>query len=194
MAKNQPVKTVKPDDVLGDAEAKMQKALAGLHHELQTIRTGRANPGMLDRVSVDYHGTATNIKQVAIIAVPDARTITLAPYEKSLLGEIEKALQRADLGITPTNDGTVIRLNLPPLTEERRKDLTKQVKKHGEEAKVGVRNARREAADVIKKKEKDGLPKDDAKRLDDQLTKLTDKLTAEVDKIVLAKDNEILAK
>jgi ribosome recycling factor len=181
-------------DIIGAAETKMQKAIASLEKELLSIRTGRANPGMLERVSVDYYGSPTPLKQVALIAVPDARTITLQPYERSILGEIEKALQRSDLGITPTNDGTLIRLSLPPLTEERRKDLTKVVKKHGEEAKVVVRNARRDGQDAIKKAEKDGMSSDESKRLQDQLQKLTDRFTADVDKHVEKKDHEILEK
>jgi len=182
------------NDIIGTAETKMKKAITSLQHELLTIRTGRANPGMLDRVSVDYYGTPTNIKQVALIAVPDARTITLTPYDRSILGDIEKGLQKADLGITPTNDGQLIRLVIPPLTEERRKDLTKAVKKHGEEAKVVIRNARRDGQDHIKKQEKDGLSTDESKRLQDQLQKLTDRFTNDVDKIVADKDKEILEK
>jgi ribosome recycling factor len=182
------------DDVIGAAETKMKKAIGTLEKELLSIRTGRANPGMLERVSVDYYGTATPLKQVALIGVPDARTITLQPYERNILGEIEKALQRSDLGITPTNDGTLIRLSLPPLTEERRKDLTKVVRKHGEEAKVVIRNARRDGQDALKKAEKGGMSTDEMKRLQDQLQKLTDRFTLDVDKHVEKKDHEILEK
>jgi ribosome recycling factor len=182
------------DDVIGTAETKMKKAITALEKELLSIRTGRANPGMLDRVSVDYYGSPTPLKQVALVAVPDARTITLQPYERNLLGDIEKALQKSDLGITPTNDGTLIRLSLPALTEERRKELTKVVKKHGEEAKVAIRNARRDGQDHLKKAEKDGMSSDEHKRLQDQLQKLTDRFTADVDKHVEKKDHEILEK
>lgn len=181
-------------EIIGTAETKMKKAIAALEKELLSIRTGRANPGMLDRVSVDYYGSPTPLKQIALVAVPDARTITLQPYERNLLGEIEKALQRSDLGITPTNDGQLIRLSLPPLTEERRKELTKVVKKHGEEAKVAIRNARRDGQDALKKAEKDGMSSDEAKRLQDQLQKLTDRFTVDVDKHVEKKDQEILEK
>lgn len=180
--------------VISAAETKMKKAIASLQHELQTIRTGRANPGMLDRISVEYYGTPTPLKQLAQIAVPDARSLTIQPFDRSVMGAIEKALLKSDLGLTPNNDGTVIRLIIPPMTEERRKDLGKVVKKTGEEAKVVVRNARRDLLDSIKKQEKEGLSSDESKRLQDQLQKLTDRFIADIDKIAAQKEAEILEK
>ena len=182
------------EEALGTAETKMKKAVAALQNELTTIRTGRANPAMLDRIMVDYYGSPTPLKQVAIIGIPEPRSITIQPHERNLLGDIEKAIQKSDLGINPSNDGKLIRLNLPVLTEERRKELTKVVKKYGEECKVAVRNIRRDAHDAIKKQEKDGLSSNDAKRLQDQLQKLTDRFTVEIDKVAAQKEAEIMEK
>lgn len=180
------------DDLIAQAESKMKKALQVMQQEFTSIRTGRANPALLDRITVEYYGTQTPIKQLALIGVPDARTLSIQPYDRSSLGLVEKAIQKSDLGMNPSNDGTVIRLSIPMPTEERRKELVKTVKKLQEEAKVAVRNVRREAQDAIKKEEKDGLPADESKRLLDQLQKTTDRMTAEAEKLAAAKEAEIL--
>lgn len=180
------------DDLIAQAESKMKKALQVMQQEFTSIRTGRANPALLDRITVEYYGTPTPIKQLALIGVPDARTLSIQPYDRSSLGLVEKAIQKSDLGMNPSNDGTVIRLSIPMPTEERRKELVKTVKKLQEEAKVAVRNVRREAQDAIKKEEKDGLPADESKRLLDQLQKTTDRMTAEAEKLAAQKEAEIL--
>lgn len=173
-------------------EEKMQKAYDFLLADYQTIRAGRANPHVLDKLKVDYYGTPTPIQQVGNITVPEARMIQIAPWEKSLIREIEKAIMASDIGITPNNDGTVIRLVFPELTEERRKDLVKDVKKKGEEAKVAIRNIRRDANDAFKKLAKTEISEDEIKDLEDELQKITDKYIAQVDKMVEAKSKEIM--
>ena len=174
-------------------EDKMEKSLDVLLDEYASIRAGRANPHVLDRLRIDYYGTPTPIQQVGNVTVPEARMIVIQPWEKSLLKEIEKAILVSDLGINPTNDGNVIRLVFPELTEERRKDLAKDVKKKGEAAKVAVRNIRRDAIDSIKKTGKEeGISEDEIKGLEDDAQKLTDKFVAKVDAAVDAKCKEIL--
>ena len=173
-------------------EEKMQKAYDFLLADYQTIRAGRANPHVLDKLKVDYYGTPTPIQQVGNITVPEARMIQIAPWEKSLIREIEKVIMASDIGITPNNDGTVIRLVFPELTEERRKDLVKDVKKKGEEAKVAIRNIRRDANDAFKKLAKTEISEDEIKDLEDELQKITDKYIAQVDKMVEAKSKEIM--
>ena len=174
-------------------ETKMNKSLDALQNEYASIRTGRANPHVLDKLRVDYYGTPTPIQQVGNVSVPEARMIVIQPWEKSLLKAIEKAILTSDLGINPTNDGSVIRLVFPELTEERRKELAKDVKKKGEATKVAIRNIRRDANDTFKKMEKgDEISEDDRKEAEEKIQKLTDKMIAEVDKAVENKTKEIM--
>ena len=173
-------------------EEKMQKAYDFLLADYQTIRAGRANPHVLDKLKVDYYGTPTPIQQVGNITVPEARMIQIAPWEKSLIREIEKAIMASDIGITPNNDGTVIRLVFPELTEERRKDLVKDVKMKGEEAKVAIRNIRRDANDAFKKLAKTEISEDEIKDLEDSVQKITDKYIKDVDKAIEDKSKEIM--
>ena len=165
-------------------EEKMKKAIEFLLADFATIRAGRANPHVLDKIKVDYYGTPTPIQQVGNISVPEARMIQIAPWEKGLIREIEKAIMTSDLGITPNNDGQVIRLVFPELTEDRRKDLVKEVKKKGEENKVVIRNIRRDGNDAFKKLGKTEVSEDEIKDLEDQLQKVTDKFIKEIEKIV----------
>lgn len=180
------------DDRLKPYEEKMQKSYDFLVNDLGTIRAGRANPHVLDKIKVDYYGTPTPIQQVGNITVPEARILQIAPWEKSLVKEIEKAIMASDVGITPTNDGTLIRLVFPELTEERRKDLVKDIKKRGEENKVAIRNARRDGNDALKKLAKTEVSEDEIKELEEKLQKLTDKFIKDVDKLVEEKSKEIL--
>ena len=173
-------------------EEKMKKAIEFLLADFATIRAGRANPHVLDKIKVDYYGTPTPIQQVGNISVPEARMIQIAPWEKGLIREIEKAIMTSDLGITPNNDGQVIRLVFPELTEDRRKDLVKEVKKKGEENKVVIRNIRRDGNDAFKKLGKTEVSEDEIKDLEDQLQKVTDKFIKEIEKIVEDKSKEIL--
>ena len=174
-------------------EDKMEKSLDVLLDEYASIRAGRANPHVLDRLRIDYYGTPTSIQQVGNVTVPEARMIVIQPWEKSLLKEIEKAILVSDLGINPTNDGNVIRLVFPELTEERRKDLAKDVKKKGEGAKVAIRNIRRDAMDSIKKMEKAGdISEDDLKQGEEKIQKITDKMIEKVDKAIETKTKEIM--
>lgn len=171
---------------------KMSKTLDNLVSDLSTIRAGRANPKVLDRITVDYYGTPTPIQQVANVSVPEARLIQIQPWEKSMLKEVEKAINMSDLGINPTNDGVVIRLVFPELTEERRKDLVKDVKKKGEAAKVAIRNIRREGNDAFKKLKGTDISEDGIKDLELELQKATDKFIENVDKTVESKSKEIM--
>ena len=180
------------DDRIKPYDEKMKKAYDFLVTDLGTIRAGRANPHVLDRIKVDYYGTPTPIQQVGNITVPDPRMIQIAPWEKSLIKEIEKAIMTSDVGITPSNDGSVIRLVFPELTEERRKELVKDIKKKGEENKVAIRNARRDGMDALKKLAKTEVSEDEIKELEDELQKLTDKYTKDVDKLVEDKSKEIM--
>lgn len=173
-------------------DEKMTKSLRSLNSELATIRAGRANPHVLDKLSVDYYGSLTPIQQVANVSVPEARMIQIQPWEKSMLREIEKAILTSDIGINPTNDGTSIRLIFPELTEERRKKLAKDVKKKGEAAKVAVRNIRRDGNDAFKKLKGSDVSEDEIKDLEDQLQKMTDKYIKEVDETVDAKTKEVM--
>ena len=175
-------------------EQKMQKSIDSFTNDLNTLRAGRANPAVLDKINVEYYGTPTPINQIGNITVPEARVIQIAPWEVSLLKEIEKSLLASDLGITPNSDGKVIRLVFPQLTEERRKELTKEVKKKGEDAKVAIRNIRRDAIDAFKKQEKaKEITQDDVKGLEEKVQKLTDKFVAAIDKIVEEKNKEVLS-
>ncbi len=180
------------DERVKKYEGKMQKAYDFLLSDFATIRAGRANPHVLDKIRVDYYGTPTPIQQVGNISVPEPRMIQIAPWEKNLLKVIEKAIQTSDLGINPSNDGSVIRLVFPELTEERRKDLVKDVKKKGEEGKVAVRNIRRDGNDSFKKLAKTEVSEDEIKQLEDELQKVTDKFIKEIDKAVEEKSKEIL--
>lgn len=173
-------------------EDKMQKAYDFLESDLAAIRAGRANPHVLDKIRVDYYGTPTPIQQVGNITVPEPRIIQIAPWEKTLIKEIEKAIMMSDVGITPSNDGSLIRLVFPELTEERRKELVKDVKKRGEESKVAIRNARRDGNDALKKLAKSDVSEDEIKELEDALQKLTDKYIKDLDKLVEEKSKEIL--
>ena len=173
-------------------EEKMTKTMGNLDGELGAIRAGRANPNVLNKIMVDYYGTPTPIQQVANVSVPEPRMIQIQPWEKSMVKVIEKAIMTSDLGINPTNDGTCIRLVFPELTEERRKDLVKDVKKKGEAAKVAIRNIRRDGNDAFKKLKGSDVSEDEIKDMEDDLQKLTDKYVKEVDKAVEAKSKEVM--
>lgn len=177
---------------LNDAEEKMELAVEFLDESLATIRAGKANPKILANVRVDYYGTMSPISNVANVAVPDARTITITPWEKSMFKEIEKAIINSDLGIMPENNGEVIRLSIPPLTEDRRKQLVKQSKAETEQAKISVRNARRDAIDALKKAIKEGMPEDVEKDAEAHVQKVHDKYMKRIDEIFAAKEKEIL--
>ena len=181
------------NDRIKEYNEKMQKTIDHLESEFGSIRAGRANPHVLDKVKVDYYGTPTPIQQVGNLSVPEPRIIVIQPWEKSLLKEIEKAIQMSDIGINPTNDGSVIRLVFPELTEERRKDLVKDVKKKGENDKVAIRNIRRDGNDAFKKLSKsDDISEDEIKQLEDELQKITDQFIKKIDELVDAKSKEIL--
>ena len=180
------------DERVKPFEVKMGKSIASLDSEFGTIRAGRANPHVLDRITVDYYGTPTPLQQVANISVPEARMIQIQPWEKKIIKDIEKAILMSDIGINPTNDGTVIRLVFPELTEDRRKELAKEVKKKGEEAKVAVRNVRRDGNVAFKKLKGTEISEDEIKDLEDELQKITDKYVAKIDKMVEAKSKEIM--
>lgn len=180
------------DSRLQQYEDKMKKAYEFLQADYASIRAGRANPHVLDKLRVDYYGTPTPIQQVGNVTVPEARIIQIAPWEKSLLKEIEKAILTSDIGINPTNDGNVIRLVFPELTEERRKDLVKDVKKKAEDGKVAVRNIRRDGNDAFKKLAKTEVSEDEIKQLEDELQKLTDRFVKDIDALMESKSKEIL--
>jgi ribosome recycling factor len=177
--------------LLNESRSHMQKAVEHLEVELSKIRAGRANPSMLDSVHVDYYGTNTPLSQVSSITIPDARTIAIQPWEKTMLTPIEKAIQAANLGFNPQNDGTIIRINIPALTEERRKDLVKKTRAEAEHAKVSVRNIRRDGNEHIKKDSK-SVPEDVIKGLEDQIQRLTDQYIVVIDKHLEAKEKEIM--
>jgi ribosome recycling factor len=180
-------------ELLKEAENHMKGAIEATKKELASVRTGRASAGILDRVVAEYYGTPTPLNQLANINVPEARMIVVQPWDKSSLGAIEKAIQKADLGLNPVNDGTVIRLPIPQLTEERRKDLVKLVKKEAEEKRVVIRNLRRDVNEKIKALEKEGkVPEDEGKRGLDETQKLTDKYIVEIDKLLEQKEKEIM--
>ncbi len=180
------------DEKIKALDAKMKKAYDYLTEDLSTIRAGRANPHVLDRIRVDYYGTPTPIQQVGNITVPEPRMLQIAPWEKNLIKEMEKAILASDVGITAINDGSVIRLVFPGLTEERRKELVKDMKKKGEEGKVAVRNIRRDGNDSFKKLAKTDISEDEIKDLEDQLQKLTDKYIKDIDKAIEEKSQDIL--
>lgn len=179
--------------IVEDAEDSMQKAIAHLEAELVKIRAGKATPAMLDGITVEYYGSPTPIAQVANISVLDARTLSIQPWEKAMLGQIERSIMQANIGITPQNDGSQIRLFLPPLTEERRKELFKKASSEGEQSKVAIRNIRRDAIEQVKKLQKDGLSEDEAKDGEDSVQSITDKYIVLVDKHLAAKEKEMLS-
>mgnify|MGYP001060660980 CR=1 FL=1 len=180
-------------DILASAEEKMQKAVEADKREFATLRTGRAHPGLVDRLQVDYYGTPTPLNQLANISTPEPRLLLIQPWDKNAVKDIEKAILKSDLGLTPTSDGQVIRIAIPPLTEERRKDMVKLARKIAEERRVGVRNARREGNDEIKSQEKKGeLPEDESKRLLDEMQSLTDKYIEQIDELLERKEKEIM--
>ncbi|KMT63564.1 ribosome recycling factor [Paenilisteria newyorkensis] len=180
-------------EVLAQAQDKMTKSEQALQHQLGSIRAGRANASLLDRVSVDYYGAPTPINQLAAVSVPEARLLMISPYDKTALGDIEKAILKADLGIMPNNDGEVIRIAIPQLTEERRKELVKEVKKEAEDAKVAIRNVRRDANDDLKKLEKSGdITEDDLRNFTEDVQKLTDASIKKLDEIAKSKEEEIM--
>lgn len=183
---------VESKTILDAASSKMQKSIDHLNEELLSVRAGRASTNVLNGVMVDYYGSQTNLAQVASVTVPDARTILIQPWEKSMIGPIEKAIMVANLGMTPSNNGEQIRLMVPALTEERRKELVKQVRSEAETARVSIRNARREAVDAFKKAQKDGMPEDMAKDGETQAQKVTDKFMKSVEELILAKEQDIM--
>jgi len=177
---------------LEEAEDKMQKAIEATKNSFNTIRTGRANASLLDRIIVEYYGTPTPLKSMANIGIPDASTITIQPFDKSSLNLIEKAINMSDVGLTPNNDGSIVRLNIPPLTTERRQEMVKLAAKLAEEGKVSIRNIRRDAVDSVRKQEKKSdISKDESRDLQDKIQKKTDKYIAKIDELLAAKEKDI---
>jgi ribosome recycling factor len=179
-------------NILDQLQDQMNKAIAHLESELQKVRAGKASPSMLDGLYVDYYGTPTPMNQVASVNTPDARTLIVQPWEKAMIKPIEKSIIDANLGFAPQNDGTMIRINIPPQTEERRKELVKKAKAEGEHAKVGIRTFRKDANDNVKKAQKNGLPEDMAKDAEDKIQKLVDSFAVKIDKHLEAKEKEIM--
>jgi ribosome recycling factor len=180
-------------ETLSSAEHKMTRALEAMERDLQGVRTGRASTSLVERITVDYYGTQTPLNQLAGISVPEAHQIVIQPWDRGVLGAIEKAIIKSDIGLTPNVDGTVVRLNIPPLTEERRKELVRVVHKRMEEARVEIRNLRRDAADDLKREERDGdVGTDESRRQHDALQKVTDRYVAEVDRLGGIKETEVL--
>ena len=180
-------------DILNESEEKMKKTIEHLTKDLASMRAGRANPAMLDRIMVDYYGEPTPLTQLANITIPEARLIVIQPWDKSSIGSIEKAVMKSDLGVNPSNDGNVIRIAIPQLTEERRKDMVKLIKKRAEEARVAVRNIRRDANDMLKSLEKDkSVSEDESKKGMDDVQKSTDKFIKDIDSILAAKEKDIM--
>lgn len=182
-----------PNQIISSVKDKMQKAIQAYSRELGSIRAGRASASLLDRITVDYYGVETPVNQLAGISVPEPRLLVIQPYDKSILGEIEKAILKSDLGLTPSSDGNVIRLAIPQLTEERRKELAKIVRKEAEEAKIAVRNIRRDGNDELKKLEKNGdITEDEQRRYSEEVQKVTDEFIAKIDDMTKEKEKEIL--
>ncbi len=180
-------------NIIQDAQKRMDKAVQQLKNELASIRTGRATPSLLDKVKVEYYGTLTPVNQLANISAPEPKLLTIQPWDKNVLEDIEKAILKSELGLTPNNDGHIIRIQIPSLTEERRQELVKMVKKYGEEAKVAIRNVRRDANDSVKKDEKDGkLPEDESRRLQENIQQTTNEFIAKVDQVVEDKEKEMM--
>lgn len=177
---------------LAEVKENMKKTVEATQRSFNTIRTGRANASILDRVAIDYYGTETPLKSLATISTPDSTTISIQPYDKSSMGQIEKAIMMSDVGLTPNNDGQVIRLNIPPLTADRRKEMVKMVGKLAEEGKVGIRNIRREAIDAIRKQEKShDISEDESRNLQDDIQKVTDEFTVKIDELLAIKEKDI---
>ncbi|AFG38038.1 ribosome recycling factor [Spirochaeta africana] len=176
-----------------DAESRMKKSIKALEEEFAAIRTGRASTALFDKIMVEYYGTPTPLNQVATVSTPEARLVVIQPWDKSALGDIEKAIQKSELSLNPNNDGKVIRINIPPLTEDRRKEIVKSAKQIAEQAKVAIRNIRRDANDQLKQQQKDGeISEDEEKRLQDDVQKLTDTYTKQISQMLDAKEKEIL--
>lgn len=181
------------EDIFATGKEKMEKAIVQLKKDLATVRTGRANPLILDKIMIDYYGAPTPLRQMAQVTVQEGTTLVIAPFDRSIIKEIEKAIVKAELGIAPNSDGTVIRLVFPPLTEDRRKELAKEVKAMGENAKIAVRNVRRDMTDDVKKLEKaENLPEDTVKDAQDKVQKITDGFVKEVDEVVSSKEKEVM--
>ncbi len=179
--------------VIKQTEEKMKRSLAALEDEFNTLRTGRASPALFDKIRIEYYGNPTPLNQVATISVPEARLVVIQPWDKSVMGDIEKAIQKSELSVNPSNDGKVIRISIPPLTEERRKEYVKLAKNMAEQSRVSIRNVRRDANDELKKAEKDGeLSEDELKRAEDEVQKLTDRYVEDVNAMLEAKETEIL--
>ena len=176
---------------LAEAESTMQKTVEATQRAFNTIRTGRANASLLDKVTVDYYGSPTPLKSLANISIPDSSTLTIQPYDRSSLNLIEKAISLSDVGLTANNDGSIIRLNIPPLTSDRRKEFVKLAAKYAEEGRVSIRNIRRDALDTIRKQEKNGESEDEARDQQDKLQKLTNKYTARIDELLAEKEKDI---
>jgi ribosome recycling factor len=182
------------NDIKTDAQTRMGKSIDALKHDLTRLRTGRASTALVDHIKVPYYGSDMPLNQVASVSLADARSIQISPFEKSMVAPIEKAIMASDIGVTPTTAGTVIRLNMPPLTEERRKELAKHVSHEGENAKIAIRNIRRDAMQKVKDLVKDKqISEDDERRADDEIQKLTDRFVKEVDAVVKAKEDELMA-
>ena len=181
------------DEIKPTLDEQMTKAIKSLQNQYTKVRTGRASVNVLDGVSVDYYGSATPIKQVGQISTPEARLLQIQPFDKSLIGEIEKAIINANLGVTPSNDGNFIRIPFPALTEEKRKDIVKDIKKMGEDAKIAIRNARRDQNDKVKKAEKDkNISEDESKKFQAEIQKITDKFVSNVDELIISKEKEVM--
>jgi ribosome recycling factor len=179
--------------VYGDAEERMEKVINAFQRELATLRAGRATPALLDRIEVDYYGTVTPLNQLAGVSAPESRLLVIQPWDKQSLGDIEKAILKSDLGLTPTSDGNIIRLAIPQLTEERRKELVKLVRKKAEEGKVSIRNIRRDANEEIKQLEKSSdITEDERRRAQDKIQEITDKKIVEIDEVTTAKEKEMM--
>ena len=180
------------DQELAEARKRMQKSVEHLSSELQQIRTGKANPSMVSNIKVDYYGTQTPLNQVANISASDSKTLVIQPWDKNMIQPIEKAIFEANIGLTPQNDGDLIRINIPVLTEERRKELVKQARTYAEDAKVSIRGARHKAMDAVKKAVKDGYPEDAGKRMEEKVERMTHEYTDKVDKVMEAKEKDIM--
>ncbi|MBD2870705.1 ribosome recycling factor [Paenibacillus arenilitoris] len=181
-----------PQEIKKNAEERMEKAIGAMKRDLSTLRAGKANPALLDRIQVEYYGAMTPLNQLANINTPDSRTLFIQPWDKSSMAAIEKAIMKSDLGLNPSNDGASIRISIPPLTEERRAELVKTARKFGEDAKVAVRNIRRDANDAVKKLEKTTISEDESRGHQEDIQKATDKYIAEVEKVLAAKEKEIM--
>ena len=182
------------ETVFAKTEERMGKAIDSLNHDYAAIRAGRANPGVLDKVEIDYYGVPTPINQVAAVSISEARVLVIQPWDKNMIQPIEKAIQASDIGINPMNDGNVIRLTFPALTEDRRREIAKEISKRSEEAKVAIRNIRRDGMDAIKKFKKDNeITEDDQKNGEEKLQKITDKKIKEIEEIAAAKENEVMS-